>query len=62
MLILSRSAIWQGAELSKCEGGWVATAVVCVEGKGGREVGNGGRNRLSEHEGDIPRNKPQQIL
>ena len=29
--------MWQGAELSKCGGGWLATAAVCVEGKGGME-------------------------
>ena len=50
MLILSRSAIRQGAELSKCGDGRLATAVVCVEGKRG---GNG----LSVHERDIPGNK-----
>ena len=36
MLILSRSAVQQGAELSKYGGGWLATAEVCVERKGGR--------------------------
>ena len=38
VLILSRSAIWQGAELGKCGGGWLATAAVCVGGKVGRMV------------------------
>ena len=46
MLILNRSAIWQEAELSKCGGGWLSTAAVCVEGKVEREVGSRGGNRL----------------
>ena len=52
-LILSRSAIRQRAELSKCGGGWLAIAVVCVKGKEGREVSSGGENRMSVHERDI---------
>ena len=39
MLILIRSAIWQKAELSKCIGGWLATASECVKEKRGREGG-----------------------
>ena len=36
MLISSRSAIWEGPELSKCGVRWLATAVVFVEGAEGR--------------------------
>ena len=32
----------------------MATAVMLVERKGGREMGSGGGNRLSVQEGDIP--------
>ena len=53
MLISSRSVIWQWAELSKCGGGWLATAAVCVEEKGGREVGSGGGNGLFVNRRDI---------
>ena len=40
----------------------LASTVVCVEGKGEREVCSGGGNRLSVYERDTTRNKTQQIL
>ena len=58
-LILSRSAVRQEADMSKCGGDWLATAVVCVERKEVRD-GDGG-NGLFVHERDITRNKTQQI-
>ena len=62
MLILSHNGKNQGAELDKCGGGWLATAVVCIEMKRRREVSSGDENGLSVHERDITRNKTQQIL
>ena len=60
--MLSRSTIKQGAELSKCRGDWLAAAVVCVEGKGEREVGSESGNALSVNERDIIRKNTRNII